>query len=365
MESEIIQLYNDGYSIIELSKIFHKRESFVSNLLKNNNIVVRKNIEYIRKHFVIDEKYFENINSEDKAYFLGLIIADGSVHNYSGKYMKIALQEEDCKVLEILSNKIYGKMHLNWCSVPKKPHHKRQKVFTVNSEKIFDDLGKLFVIPRKTFVSRFPYQINENLYRYLIKGLSDGDGCITKSVKNYRWALDGTYELLNFIKIYLKNELQIHSSLSKLKNIYQLNINGNLQVFKFLKWMYQDSTIHFDRKYQKFLDLDNKLSLDYNGKVPEGRNKFNITLISESENKKYGLSIPLNGKQKKIGRYEKLSDAIRFRDACIKFYNLDYEVITNSQEKMSIEEARNLTKILNKQYLKNLKENKKAHNDKT
>ncbi len=52
---------------------------------------------------IYNENYFETIDSEDKAYFLGFIFADGCVTNDSKKYryqLTLKLHSKDVGILE-------------------------------------------------------------------------------------------------------------------------------------------------------------------------------------------------------------------------------------------------------------------------
>lgn len=94
-ENEIINLYNSGLSSLKVSKIINYSKRTVLNVLKRNNIKARKNIR--NKKYYFNENYFEDINSSDKAYFLGLLTADGNV----SKAVNISLQKPDEYILEI------------------------------------------------------------------------------------------------------------------------------------------------------------------------------------------------------------------------------------------------------------------------
>jgi hypothetical protein len=65
-----------------------------------------------------NENYFEVIDTEDKAYFLGLIFADGCVTNNPKQHryqLVIKLHKKDVHILENFINSIEGDMDV-WCS---------------------------------------------------------------------------------------------------------------------------------------------------------------------------------------------------------------------------------------------------------
>ena len=74
-----------------------------NSLLKNGNVKSCGCI--VKKKYKIDEKYFEKINREDKAYFLGLIITDGNIDT-KGK-------DFECQFLFMIKINIYLKISKN------------------------------------------------------------------------------------------------------------------------------------------------------------------------------------------------------------------------------------------------------------
>ena len=78
-EREICSLYKKGKSKNYICKIYHCRLEAINNVLKNNNIKTRP--FGLTKNLNIKEDFFEVIDSEEKAYFLGLLFTDGRLVN--------------------------------------------------------------------------------------------------------------------------------------------------------------------------------------------------------------------------------------------------------------------------------------------
>lgn len=120
--------------------------------------------------------YFAKIDSPDKAYFLGLIIADGSVV-LAGKHwsLKISLTASDAYILEefIKRSKVEAKLEI---SHPE--DSKPRKAVCVNSEMLCEDLIKIGVVPNKSHEGAIlPFSdIPEHLMHHFIRGIYDGDG---------------------------------------------------------------------------------------------------------------------------------------------------------------------------------------------
>ena len=60
------------------------------------DIILKNGGKFIQKtrHFAFNEKYFENIDTEDKAYFLGFIVADGCISDSTNSVRIIQKEQE-------------------------------------------------------------------------------------------------------------------------------------------------------------------------------------------------------------------------------------------------------------------------------
>ena len=94
-DQEIITSYQEGNYLRAIEKQYHIDMRTIKNILNKNNIEYNKKI--YRKH-IINEKYFDNIDSEDKAYFLGLLFADGCVAK-NGYNICLTLKNNDKHIL--------------------------------------------------------------------------------------------------------------------------------------------------------------------------------------------------------------------------------------------------------------------------
>lgn len=141
---------------------------------KNKNID-RKQKNYVkRKKYFYDEDFFENINNEEKAYFLGFVFADGSVVYDEKKFiyqLTLKLHTKDTHILESFIKSVNGEMKV-W-------KHGQREISEVHfsGKKITNDLIKLGATPKKTFTLCYP-NIDKNLERHFLRGYFDGDGCI-------------------------------------------------------------------------------------------------------------------------------------------------------------------------------------------
>lgn len=78
----IIQLYNQGFTSNEIAKKLNCSKSTVNLARRNVNITF---INRSKRTKVQNENFFDIIDNEEKAYFLGLLLADGCISDNSTK----------------------------------------------------------------------------------------------------------------------------------------------------------------------------------------------------------------------------------------------------------------------------------------
>jgi hypothetical protein len=138
-------------------------------------IIKRKDVNYIKKRkYFYNEDFFERIDNEEKAYFLGFLFADGCVINNVEKYryqVTLKLHTKDRHILESFIVSVNGEMPI-W------KHGQREMVeIHFSGKKMVNDLINLGVTSNKTFTLQYPI-IDETLERHFLRGYFDGDGCI-------------------------------------------------------------------------------------------------------------------------------------------------------------------------------------------
>jgi intein-encoded DNA endonuclease-like protein len=175
-EEKIIELYNDGYSTIELGKKFNCHHNTISNKLKKNNTTLRKYSNRNNRKVDVDINFFKSIDSNDKAYLLGLLISDGSIDNNGYGFQFIS---KDTELIEDF-RKILKSEH-KICKIDS--YDKRtDKTYTrytlhICSKDMVDDLKILGIENNKSFCCPMP-DIENKYFWHFIRGLFDGDGSV-------------------------------------------------------------------------------------------------------------------------------------------------------------------------------------------
>lgn len=209
--------------------------------------------------YTISQNFFEKIDTQEKAYILGFISADGCVHKTS---LIINISNNDIEILEKIKENI-GSTHPIKISAERKSilngkiiKSGKMAALRIVNKKISIDLFNLGIVPKKSLTLKFPTndQVPNNLIRHFIRGYFDGDGSVFKSKKCncLRIRFCGTYDFLLSIKGFLENNLIKSNKITKNHNIFEFGIGGKKNINKFYNFLYKDSTIFLQRKKNIF-----------------------------------------------------------------------------------------------------------------
>lgn len=224
-------------------------------------------MKYInRKHF-FNEDYFENIDSEEKAYWLGFIAADGAI-NKSSKYnsyrLSINLSEIDKGHLQKFLDAI-GASTISIQTIVNNQgfSSKDGTIITrvvINSYKMCQDLAKYNIHPRKSYDLTLP-DIEEKYFKDFLRGFFDGDGSYhyhyDKKNKRYRYSFEvvgASKVIMQQIQEYLLTR-DIHLHIYQRNDNYRLMSGSRNEMLKIIHFLFDNSTISLDRKLQKINEI--------------------------------------------------------------------------------------------------------------
>lgn len=168
---ELYILYKTGTSMNKIATLINRKSAeSVRTLFKRRGYDTN-----IKRQYPINETIFNTIDTELKAYYLGLIAADGCVHKSND--LSISLQQRDGYILKYLKNAIQPDKPL--VIIPSKGNQQEQLKLSIRSSVICSDLIKLGFPPNKSQVGMSFPNLNKDLIRHFIRGFFDGDGTIT------------------------------------------------------------------------------------------------------------------------------------------------------------------------------------------
>lgn len=236
-------------SIKATAKYFNVNEKTIARRCKEYGITSSVGSQGARKHFC-NNFYFSNINSEEKAYWLGFIFADGCVYKGSDAHsyrLQINLKYADKNHLE----KFLQAISSNYSIADKSYKGSEISQLKINSTTLCKDLMELGAIPKKSLICKFP-SIDKELYRHFIRGYFDGDGCITNNANytKYNFSIVGGQEMLSAFKEIFDCKSAIYSIKHSLA--YSLETSNKDSLIWIYNYLYKNSTIYMERKKEKF-----------------------------------------------------------------------------------------------------------------
>lgn len=191
-------------------------------------------------------KYFSDINSYDKAYFLGLFAADGSIVNET---MSIELRDYDKYILELFVKKA----NLNTILIKDCRDDNSRYVLRFHSKNMVNDLNKNYIYPRKSYNNTLQIpNIDKKYIRHFIRGYFDGNGIANK--KGYV-GFCGSKTIISQIHNILVNELEISNNkitYNKSNHIYYIQWGKKEDTKKIFNYFYKNiSDCYLKRKKEK------------------------------------------------------------------------------------------------------------------
>lgn len=254
---EICEKYKTGnYTYASLGKEYFLHPSCISRMVRKRGIKTTYNFSEEARIHTINHNYFDVIDSEDKAYFLGLLYADGYNCQERG-YIRLCLQEDDKYILDNFNKYVNSDKPL-FFDKKKNPKWKNMYQLVLYSTKMSNKLSELGCTQAKSLTLQFPteQQVPKDLLRHFIRGMFDGDGCISvgkhKSVRIYitsssYFCSEMVQEMLN---LNIKSKFKIRTRKNNHNSITSdFIIDRKHDIYKFCNWMYQDSSLFLKRKY--------------------------------------------------------------------------------------------------------------------
>lgn len=247
-QEEIKNKYQQAIPLLQLQKEYKISYDRIKNIVKNCEIISAAK----RANPNLIENYFEIIDSNEKAYWLGWIISDGSITNQPNKnkfQLELTIKQEDEHILHLLeqdlgvTNKVYSSQQV-------------YKRFSLGCKKIISDLEKLGITQNKTFSVKVP-NFNSKFNAAFIRGLFDGDGGFTHYIRTSgqicnELSFCGNENIITWISNTLFNEIPqlTHNSITKESSIKRIRWSSQKDLQLLKQYLYQNHNNHYlIRKY--------------------------------------------------------------------------------------------------------------------
>lgn len=247
-------------SVSELGDISGLSSPTIIKILDEYKIERYKKARIFNPDF--DEHYFDDIDCETKAYFLGFLITDGNIFKTEDGNRQASISITQSSSDEYILNAFKDAVHTNTAI----NHDGRGcSQIAVRSDIMAKSLEKYGIISNKTLITKLPL-LSKEYMPHLLRGILDGDGNIKAhqtTIRNrYAHAISfcGSHILMQNINDYLHATLSVNNQkvydysnrqLSEIKwqNKADMKIIGD--------WIYRDATIYLVRKYELYNEFLN------------------------------------------------------------------------------------------------------------
>lgn len=258
LEDAVCRGYKAGLSTLDLAEQHDICAATAYNILIRNCVEIRDPAQVARK-YTLDEGYFDEINTPDKAYFLGLLYADG-FNNRKKREVVLQLSLQDKSILDKFSECLSTNKPLG--IVRSKRNNDMWKL-TINSGRISKRLEELGCGYKKSLTLEYPTWMPDWLQRHFIRGYFDGDGglCFTVRDGHYStvtWSFINTENFCDKAKNIVSRAAGVNVTLRKhhtTKEMSYITVGGRLQVLKVCEWMYSGADQYLPRKKDLYIEL--------------------------------------------------------------------------------------------------------------
>lgn len=260
---QITAMYKNG---IPATKIYEQYKEKIKCPETVINIVARQGIE-IRCRGVqtyYNHNYFEKIDTEHKAYYLGLFLADGNVcklkRNTPQYVVQISLKSSDKYIIDEFRSEIHADTKISTSdqyTMDGKMHSMSH--FSISSNKMAQDLSKYGVVERKTGHEYLTNLVPQELFRHYVRGIFDGDGTVfftnppNRKGRVLRFGFYGSHILITQLSNYLTEVVGISQKRAYDKPSVSFNSYSTIDdIVKFYNFIYTNTTVYLTRKKEKF-----------------------------------------------------------------------------------------------------------------
>lgn len=260
--------YKRGMSLRNLQSKYNVTRQSISEYLTKKGIKTTTGNHY--RYYYHNFDFFEDIDNEEKAYWLGFMYADGYIVNcrsngYRERSFGITLSIKDKEHLLKFRQAIEATNPINI--------YQRKNTSTtfvrllLKSEKTVLDLIDKGCLPQKTKILKFPHdKVPKKLIRHFIRGYFDGDGSISLSKDTrtgkltYHINIVGTENIVdNFIK-----EIGFGYKIKEKRSerTYYYSYDAKKYFYNLYYYLYENSSVYLERKKEKFDIFKTNMSKD-------------------------------------------------------------------------------------------------------
>ncbi len=212
------------------------------------------------RQYQLNESFFDKIDTEAKAYWLGFITADGAIDD---SRLKFCLSERDQSHLEKFTRVLESTHPVRIVEYRNYGVSKKRTDLNIGSTRLVGALNNLGIFEKKTFSVKPCKSVPFDLEHHYWRGVFDGDGCIASSVgkgendtaRVFAIGIVGNLYIVNGFASFVRKHILTQSSVNPIGKVYRFNVKGVSRPKQVVELLYKDATIYLDRKYDKAIEL--------------------------------------------------------------------------------------------------------------
>ncbi len=247
-KDKVIDLYKQGLAQSSIERDLCMTRKTIRTILKEAGIDRSKSQQWqIRHGSVLDETVFD-ILTPDACYWLGFLHADGHIAKNRGYSIELVQHQDDTPHLEKFIRFLKSSIKVT------KAQGNCNRV-RIGSEIIHKRLQELGFKHDKSYSAK-PHELLKHS-RDFWRGCIDGDGGVYNYVATPQVFLCGTLETIFDFIIFCSKEIGIrekYPSKATGKDLHQVQYYGE-DAIRIVHFIYSDTTLSLDRKYQKYLEI--------------------------------------------------------------------------------------------------------------
>lgn len=263
-----LEYYDKGMNVKSAARKARVGKNTLRDYLKANGLIRHS---YTKRNISFDKTFFDFIDTEEKAYWLGFIFADGYVkhgHDDHGKIdsmvLGIELSEKDEDMLVKFNQSISGNLEIKHRIRESRLRKggKTSKMCSVIacSTHMCESLAKTGCIRNKTYDGYLNLDTlpTRDLRIHFMRGYIDGDGYVSGNHNCYDMHIVvHNHNVMNALLRIMITDFDVIPRIKyesdDLGGAYRMHVSNKKDFFKFLDQLYHNANIMMERKYQNYL----------------------------------------------------------------------------------------------------------------
>jgi len=242
----VVHLYKEGKSTQAIADLLCLSKPVCLKILRQRGVPRRQRGH--PRQAPVHEDFFDNIDTEAKAYWLGFLVADGAV---VGDYVKLRLSTKDLSHLELFRDTLSPGRTIYTIHRP----HSQSEVCLFSPHLVIA-LAEHNVVQNKTWTVRVSPKVPPELMRHYWRGHCDGDGCVCYSPLrgNPHWVVEvvGNQGLMEDLHSWLSAHVpELSKPVNTRGKLYRVSCGGTGKPRLFAKALYEGATVYLPRKMEE------------------------------------------------------------------------------------------------------------------